>query len=207
MDKNPVFYLIFICAYLVACSDKETKKSCYYSLDQLLTLDSPKAVIKTQNDSVIVAHDQVPDSAQFGMYIFDKQKRLRLYAYYLSKEHYRYMEEFDSTGAMINNEGSQLLEYRIWKKENDTILFNAYVFALNKKLEKIEIISNFKDTIQPEYLYKSDFTTNTSCFAFKLPVAQNINSLVLYYKGTFTNRCTHQQETYLDTTLFTEVKF
>jgi hypothetical protein len=50
-------------------------------------------------------------------------------------------------------------------------------------------------------------TTNTSCFAFKLPVAQNINKLALYYKGTFTNRCTHQQEIYLDTTLFTKVKF
>jgi hypothetical protein len=44
MNKKSVVYLIFICTYLVACSDKETKKSCYYCLDQLLTLDSPKAL-------------------------------------------------------------------------------------------------------------------------------------------------------------------
>ena len=198
-----VLLLIFIIAIsVISCKSKDSTV-CQYKLAELLQSDSPKVVVTYQNDTLYEVKDKVKDNSfSSGVYTFDKKRNLRFYAFFVNENQYRFSEEYDSMGNLIKCEGTPLVEYRLWKRNNDTVLFNAFLFSLNKTYENIEIITNSQDTIRPNLLYKSDIYTNMKCFSFTLPIAKNINELILYSKGVVTNVCTQQKEFFSDTVSF-----
>jgi hypothetical protein len=198
------YTVLFI--FVVSCKNKD-KNLCQYKLDQL-TSDTIEVIISNQNDTLFEVRDKVRDSTfSAGLYTFDKKKNLRFYGFFINENQYRYSEEYDINGNVIRKEGTPLVEYRLWKNNEDTIIFNAFLFSLNKKYEDIEIQTNKGDTIRPPYLYKSDFYTNVKCFPFKLPASKNINSLILYASGTIINSCTQEKESFADTTSFKGIAY
>lgn len=197
-------FLILIVTSICACKYKD-KTPCQYRLDQLLIIDTPKVAITYYNDTLTEVRDKTENTST-GLYTFDQKKNLRFYGFFVKENQYRYSEEYDSKGNIIRKEGTPLAEYRLWKGNNDTVLFNIFLFSLNKKYEEIEVISNMRDTIRPKYLYKADIYSNMKCFAFKLPIVKTINDLVLYTKGTVINTCTQEKESFSDTTSFQETR-
>ena len=191
-------------SFLLSC--KNDNALCQYKLEQLLVIDTPNTVITYQNDTLTEVRDKRKDYPS-GVYTFDKKKRLRFYGFFVNENEYRYAENYDTKGNIIEKEGAPLVEYRVWKRSNDTVLFNVFIFSLNKKYEDIEIVTNSQDTIRPKYLYQSDIYSNMKCFPFKLPVAKNINDLVLYARGFIINTCTKEREPFSDTTSFKGTKF
>lgn len=189
-----------------SCKDIVKNSPCIYRLEELLINDTPKVVKEIINDTIIEVRDFNRDNLSYsmGQYSFDKQQNLRFYGFFVNENQYRYSEEYDSFGNIIKKEGSPLLEYRIFEKQNDTILFNVFLFALNKKYENIQVITNERDTIRPDFLYKSDIYSNVKCFAFKLKVVK-LNNLICYAHATIQNSCTNQKETFFDTTSFKNV--
>jgi hypothetical protein len=191
---------------MFSCKEK-TNENCHYTLEQLIN-DSTSVKFTYQNDTLTEIRDIGKDSSTYGLYLFDKDKNLRFYAFFVdSKEQYRYSEQYDSIGNLVKKEGSPLVEYRLFKGQKDTVIFDASLFSLNKKYEKIEIISNNLDTINPIYLYKSNFYSNVNSFEFKLPVVNNISSLILTANLEFTNTCNQQKESFRDTVSFKNVEF
>lgn len=194
---------LFISIYFISCDNNNdvSKPKCYYKLEQLINIDTPEINITYPNDTIIEVQDKVKDSSSFGLYTFDKEKNLRFYGFFIDQANYKYSEEYDSSGNLIKTEGSPLVEYRLWKQNKDTIVFTISLFALNKKFEEIEIVSNRKDTIRPKYLFKSNIYSNVKCFSFKLPILNNKDSLTLYARGIIINTCTLKKENFSDTAL------
>lgn len=203
--KRVSIYFVAI-AFVISCKNSDSNL-CHYKLKQLVS-DTLETVITIQNDSLTEVRDKVKNSTfSSGVYTFDKSNNLRFYGFFITENQYRYSEEYDSKGNIVRKQGTPLVEYRLWKKNGDTVLFNVFLFSLNKKYEDIEIVSNNADTIRPLYLYKSNFYTNVKCFPFKLPVSKKINDLILYTRGVIINTCTQTKEYFSDTTSFKEVKF
>lgn len=207
MRKIIIFFFVSLIsvAFLYSCRSKESK-SCQYRLEQLVAVDTPNTIVTYRNDTLTEVRDK-KGSTPSGLYTFDKNGRLRFYGFFVNENEYRYSEVYDDLGNIIEKEGTPLAEYRLWEGSNDTILFNAFLFSLNKRYEDIEIISSKGDTILPKYLFKADIYSNMKCFSFKLRVAKNINELVLYTKGVVVNTCTEERGSFSDTTSFAEVKF
>lgn len=198
------FYIIIIVVLFHSCKN-EKGTPCQYKLEQLLVVNTPNTVIAYQNDTLTEVRDN-RDTSPSGLYTFDGKEKLRFYGFFVNENEYRYSEKYDAKGNIIEKEGTPLTEYRLWKGNNDTVLFNAFLFSLNKKYEDIEIITSMGDTIRPKYLYKADIYSNMKCFPFKLPVAKNMSDLVLYAKGVIINTCTQEKESFSDTTSFKETK-
>lgn len=196
--------IIISSVFFLSCRNDDNT-SCQYKLEQLLVIDTPNTIITYQNDTLIEVRDKGKGSPS-GLYAFDEKKNLRFYGFFINDNEYRYSEKYDAKGNIIEKEGSPLAEYRLWKGSNDTVLFNVFLFSLNKKYEDIEIITNNRDTIRPKYLYKADIYSNMKCFPFKLPVAKNISDLVFYAKGIVVNTCTQEKEPFSDTTSFKETR-
>lgn len=205
--KFKILLCLLIVTFFIACNNKE-EASCYYRFNELLDSNKKNLIITYNTDTLIEVQDKVKDSTySFGVYSFDKRENLKFYGFFIDSTHYKYSEEYDSYGNITKKQGPPLVEYRLFKEDKDTILFNAYLFSLNKKYEDIEIISNNQDTIRPKYLYKADIYSNVKCFPFKLPVAENITDLVLYARGVIINTCTQEKESFSDTTSFKQIRF
>lgn len=206
MKPKNLFFSFISIFILLSCNRKNDNQLCQYKLNQLLSSDTPKVFISFQNDTLIEVKDQVKNSFSLGLYTFDGKRDLRFYAFFVNENQYRYSEEYDSIGNILQKEGTPLLEYRLFKGNSDTIIFNTSLFSLNKKYENIELITSTHDTIKPQYLFKSNFYTNVKCFSFKLPVANIINDLVIYTTGTIVNVCSQKSESFTDTTIFKGTK-
>lgn len=204
--KGAILLFCFaIYAFTISCGNKDST-SCQYKLEQL-TSDTVVAVLINHYDTLTEVRDKVKDSTfSTGVYSFDEKRNLRFYGFFINENEYRYSEEFDLKGNLIRKEGTPLLEYRLWKKNDDTVLFNCFLFSLNKKYEDIEIVTSYGDTIRPTHLYKSDFYTNVKCFPFKLAGLKKINNLIFYAQGVIVNTCTQGREYFSDTTSFKQIE-
>jgi hypothetical protein len=204
-----IFCLILLVIYCLGCTSNNKNDLCKYEFEKIFSSDTPSMASKIIDDTIVEVSDKILDSSFItkGIYVFDKKMHLRSYSFFVNDSNYRYSEEYDSNGFLINTEGTPLLEYRIWKKSSDTILFNVSLFALNKKYENIEIITNNGDTIRPVYLFKSNLYSNVKCFSFKLKLLNGISNLICYASGTFQNNCSLQKNDFIDTTNFIDVKF
>jgi hypothetical protein len=200
-----ILCIIISTGFLLSCKD-DNDASCQYKLEQLLVIDTPNTVITYKDDTLMEVRDNLKESPS-GLYTFDNKKNLRFYGFFVNENEYRYSEKYDAKGNIIEKEGTPLVEYRVWKRSNDTVLFNVFLFSLNKKYEEIEIITNNLDTIRPKYLYKADIYSNMKCFPFKLRVAKKLNDLELYARGFIINTCTQEKVPFSDTTSFKETKF
>ncbi len=202
MIKCIVIIIGIIC--FTSCRHQE-KQICQYKLAELLKTDSSRVYISyVENHKLIEVRDKVTDSTSGPLYTFDKSGNLRFYAFMRDKSNYKYSEEYDSLGGLIKKEGTPLVEYRLWKKNNDTVVFSVFFFSLQKRFENLEVITNKGDTLEPK-LINSKLYTNTKCFSFTLPVAKGINELILYTKGNVINTCTQNLESFVDTTSFKEI--
>jgi hypothetical protein len=195
-------YRLSVIAFLfftVGCSSKN-ETSCRYRLDELLQSDKPRVVITYRSDTLGEAQDSVNESS-FNTYTFDGKGNLKLYAFLTDSSHFKYLEEYDDTG-LVTRIGSPLVEYRLFRKDADTVIFSFYLFSLRKKYGDMEVISNRKDTIRPELLYKSGLHTNMKCFSFPLPVAKSIEGLVFFTRGSYMDSCTNKTYSFSDTISF-----
>lgn len=199
---SSIFFLFF------SCKQGGRGNRCQYKLNDLLSLEAPSVSSKILDDTIIEATDNVGDFISFGrgFYTFDKKENLRFYAFFQNESHYRYSEEYDSVGNLIKKEGTPLVEYRLWRKENDSILFNVSLFALNKKYLNIEVVTNKGDTIRPNYLFKSSIYSNVKCFAFKLKMNNGVRDLICYTRIEVQNTCTSKKYFFRDTTDFVDVR-
>lgn len=193
--RLPVFLLFFI----AGCSNRN-ETSCRYRLDELLGSDKPRVVVSYRSDTLIEVQDS-GDGKSFNTYTFDGKGNLKLYAFLTDSTHYKYLEEYDNKG-LVTRIGSPLVEYRLFRKDADTVVFSFYLFSLRKKYEDLEVVSNRQDTIRPEVLYKSDLHTNMKCFSFRLPVAKDMEGLVFFTKGSYTDSCSNKTYSFNDTISF-----
>lgn len=198
-----VTFIIF--SIIISCKNNQTS-FCQYNLSQLLEIDTPKVEISYKDDSLIEVREKSKNGFG-GVYRFDQKKNLRFYGFFISDTQFYYSEEHDSKGNILRKEGVPLVAIDVWKKENnDTILFTGSLFSLNKNYENIEIVTNNKDTIRPNLLYKSESFTNMKEFYFTLPIAKNINKLIFFATGTVVNTCNQKRESFMDTISFKNVK-
>ncbi|MDI3322739.1 hypothetical protein [Pinibacter soli] len=196
--------IIIIAVIVNICCKEKKNRECLYTLDNLLKNDSPRAVVVNSTDTLTEVRDLTKDNSS-GLYVFDKNKNLKLYAFLRRDSVYKYLEEYDSKGQLIKKEGSPLIEYRIWKIDNnDSLLFNVSLFALNKKYEDIKLVTNIGDTIRPVNLYKSPFYTNVKVFPFKVSKNKIAGSLIIYAQISFENLCTYKKELVYDTTYLSD---
>jgi hypothetical protein len=107
---------------------------------------------------------------------------------------------------LIKKEGIPVLDYQIKKQKNDTVLFYGNLFSLNKKYKYLSIVTNNHNTIHPNYLYKSNLISNVKYFSFKLPVARNIDKLILYTDVYVFDSCIKEKQFFEDTTVFKGTK-
>jgi hypothetical protein len=96
--------------------------------------------------------------------------------------------------------------HQLQKENNDTVSFVISLFSLNKKYGGIQVVSNRGDTIEPGFLYKNKFYSNLKCFFLKLPVAKDINNLMLYTNVNLINTCSNLDESFSDTMSFKKIK-
>jgi hypothetical protein len=187
------------------CNNKPRKSSCHYNLNQLLISDTPKVIITYQNDTLTEVRDRINEKSG-GIYTFDKNKNLRYYAFMIDSLQYQYSEEYDIDGNVINRIGKPLVMHQLQKEKNDTVSFVISLFSLNKKYGGIQVVSNRGDTIEPGFLYKNKFYSNLKCFFLKLPVAKDINNLMLYTNVNLINTCSNLDESFSDTMSFKKIK-
>lgn len=196
-------FIVF--CFIISCKKKQ-KSFCQFNLNQLLVIDTPKVSITYKGDSLIEVREKTK-SGFGGVYRFDQKRNLRFYKFFINDSQFYYSEEYDSKGNIFQKHGIPMVAFDVWrKKNNDTVLFTGSLYVLNKKYENIEIISNYKDTIRPALLYKSESYTNMKEFYFTLPIAKNINDLVFYATGTVINTCNQKRESFSDTVSFKGVK-
>lgn len=200
-----VFVIIALSLLFFSC-ERNRKGACTYTLNELLRIDTPDILITYLNDSVIEARDKSIDTISFGEYVFDERKNIRSYIFFKNEKYFRYAEEYDSEGNFIKSEGSPFLTYKIFNGIKDTMIFNGFLFALNKKYDYLEVLTNKNDTIRPQLLFKCDIYSNVKCFSFKLPVKYFINDLIIYTKVELTNVCSQIKLSYHDTTSFKNIK-
>jgi hypothetical protein len=193
------WWVIVLLFFLASCGNNNPA-SCRYQLDDLLRSDKPRVMVSYRSDTLIEAQDSVGGSA-FNTYTFDGKGNLKLYAFLTDSSHFKYLEEYDDTG-LVTRIGSPLVEYSLFRKDADTVVFSFYLFSLRKKYEDLEVISNNRDTIRPELLYKSGLYTNMKCFSFSLPVAKNLEGLVFFTKGSYTDSCSNKTYSFNDTISF-----
>jgi hypothetical protein len=193
---------VLLCSIIYSCKNNDTKP-CKYNLDQLLSDTAFKFDITYKYDTIIVVTDIMKDSSSSGSnYVFGNDKKLRRYLFLVNGDEYRYSEEYDNKGNFIKNEGIPLVKYEVFSKNNDTLVFIASLFSLNKKYDGIEIIVNSRDTINIKYLFKSKLYSNMKTFSFKLPFAKAANGVSLYTNGAYINECTAKRLIFSDTTEF-----
>ena len=174
---------------------------CEYKLHNLLK-ERPfsELTIEKLDDTTILVVDknfsQTITSKSF--YRFDSNNVLRQYSFLLDNTNSNYSENFDSIGNLINKTGDVLLETRIWKKENDTLLFNMFLSALQKEYKDICIIINDTCTIYPKLLYKSQEYSNVKCFSFKKRIVfpNNKKDLSFVISGLFQNNCNKSTDSF-----------
>jgi hypothetical protein len=202
------FIFVIAFCFAVSCKNQSSGVSCQYSLNQLLAIDTPKLVSKIVQDTIIEISDKTKDSLNFGkgVYTFDRKYHLRFYGFFDDEVHCKYSEEFDSVGNLIKVVGSPLLEYRLWKIRGDSLLFNVSLFALDKKYDELEIVTNRGDTIRPTGLWKSNIYSNVKCFAFKIKSKGDIADLVCSASGIVSNTCSQAKQGFKDTAEFRDIK-
>ena len=203
MKVNPVIAFGFV-VFLVWSCNSGHNNGCAYTVRDILKIDTPAIRIGYRNDTLTEVRDVGRDSSM-GIYTFDGRGILRFYGFFTDEEHYRFSEEYDQDGNIISHEGSPLLEYRLSKQKNDTVLFNASLYSLKRKYQELLITSNQNDTIRPEHLFKSDYYSNVKTFAFKIRAKSNINNLILYAHGTYLNECNQVTKSFNDTVYFKHV--
>lgn len=206
--KPKILLLTFIVFCVIVACNRGRNSYCQYNLNQLLVIDTPKVSITYQDSLIIEVRDNTKNGFG-GVYRFDQKKNLRFYGFFINKTQFYYSEEYDAQGNILQKEGVPMVAFDVWRKNinNDTVLFTGSLYALNKKYEDLEIISNYKDTIHPTLLYKSLSYTNMKEFYFTLPIAKNINNLVFYATGIIINTCNQKREPFSDTVSFKGVKF
>jgi len=196
-----IFFLlltVLVIGYACSCNSKsEDNIVCNYTLNDLLLSDTPKVKIVKKNDTMTEVRDVTTDSS-FGRYVFDENARLRFYSFQINNKMYEYSESYGKSGELVEIEGAPIVECRVWKKSNDTILFSMYLFSLFKEYQEIEVVTNENDTILPKYLYKGNFYSNTKCFEFKLK-SKAANNLILYTTLIGSDTCRKQKFSLKDT--------
>jgi hypothetical protein len=169
----------------------------------LMDYDSLLVKVNNKSDTLEVT-DKIGWNTNFfskGIYRFDQNKTLRFYGFYINDSTYKYSEEYDNLGNLINYEGNTLLEYRIIKGNNDSVIFNGFISSFRKHYSGIDIIINSEDTFHIELLYKSNLYSNVKCFSFKYKGHKKASNLNIITIMSFINTCTDKSYTLFDTTI------
>lgn len=183
----------------VSCNNNDLENvKCDYNFQMLMNYDSLLVKLSSNNDTFDV-EDKIGDNDKYskGIYRFDENKRLRFYAFYIDDYFYKYSEEYNENGELIHHEGNTLLEYRLVKGINDSVIFNGFISSLKKEYKSIEVYLNNKDTLIIKYLYKSDLYSNVKCFSYKYKVDNDLNIIT---KMSFQSNCSNKNYTLFDTT-------
>lgn len=196
----------FIGLMLLFSCNNDIKKIKPFTFNDLYIKDSIRVDIhKNIDDSIIEAIDKVKiDSFPFGYYAFYKNGIIKTYKFLTSNVTCRYSEEFDRKGNLIKREGLPLLNHCYRQINKDSVRYTFNFFALNKKYEGVEIITNREDTIKP-ILYDSKAYTNVKCTSFCLPTSKNFNDIEIYTKVNFLDTISHVRTAFIDTVNFKNV--
>ncbi|HEV7781425.1 MAG TPA: hypothetical protein VGO58_09170 [Chitinophagaceae bacterium] len=204
MQRSFVIVLfVFLCS-LISCKRNEIAP-CQFRLNQLLIGDTSKITVTYEGDTIVQVRDKSANNFG-GIYRFDQHKNLRFYGFFIDSNKYYYSEVFDSKGNLLEKEGVPLVAFEVFKKGRDTVLFVGSLFSLNKSYDSLEIITNRNDTIRPEFLYKSDFYSNTKEFYVKLSSLTSLKELIFFVRGAVINTCTGQEEIFRDTVSFEDTR-
>jgi hypothetical protein len=180
----------------------EKMGDCIYTKFSLFNTDSLLVSFDYKNDT-LEAFDKIGILKNYskGLYRFDKNNNLRFYGFYVNDSNFKYSEEYDEFGNLIYFQGSTLLEFRILNKKNDTCQFNVFLSSLQKKYLDIIIVLNRRDTLTPDFLFKSTLYSNVKCFSFSYKAKPQVKELELITKMSFVNNCSKKQYTLYDTAI------
>ena len=95
-----------------------------------------------------------------------------------------------------------MLCYEISKGKNDTVIFNGFLHGLNTTYEYLWLETNLGDTVEPHNVYASTKFSNSKCFSVKLPALKQLENLIIYTKGTISDKCNSMKYDFIDTSYF-----
>jgi hypothetical protein len=157
--------LIFIFLFFISCKTKKQNNSpCYHpytSSNLLKDYDSARFQIQQTIEGI-----EISDTFTFmerGLYKFDKNNNLRLYAYLVDTTNATNFEiSFDSLGNEIEQKGSNVMRWFINKKGTDSLRVWFLLFKINRSYGDIHITGSDFSTQVPLFEGKSFSNTISS---------------------------------------------
>lgn len=177
---------------------RKQKDNCSITINELLEKDSSKLIATTIiNGFPAEFRDKGTDSIRAGYYSFYKNGDLKAYSFFATTQAYTYHEEYDVIGGLTRIEGKPLVNYNVELISKDSVFFQLYFFALNKKYENLNISANnvkmFNLSLTDDTLY-----SNMKVVSFGLNV-KGIENIKVYLDVKYINACTQKKETLKDT--------
>ena len=157
--------------------------------------------VEYPNEGLIEITDKMNKRGERGIFKFDKNKVLRLYAFLINKNlDAIFTIEYDSLGNQITSTGSDVVQWYIRPLNEDTISLTFLLCRLNYSYDKI-IVEAKK--------YKKNTPLFESAFAGLVGSTINIPTKgveKIYVSGLKQNKCSKEIKSFKDSTYMLPLK-
>jgi hypothetical protein len=194
------FILIFVMICMVSCNTNDNKKtSCAYTLADINKIfdSSMMERVDYKKDSVKEVLDRGSNFGERGIYKFDENDILRVYAFLINdRREYDFSIHFDSLGNEIRRTGTEVVQWYFRKLKGDSLAVTFFLSTINRSYENLSIEYGGK-RIENIQLRKSKTFSNLigSTNDVKAPSTRK-DTVYLY--GIREDACSRQKRTFKD---------
>lgn len=188
---------------MYSCGNKPVKPNfcCIYNSDKLFSEYTEKTLDTTyyEDGEFLEVIDKGSDIGSRGIYKFDKNKKLRFYAFLLNTQNeYDFSRVYDSTGCLVEQSGSEVVQWYL-RPQKDSIKITFYLFGLKKTYSDVSVFSKSIGEI-PVKLFKSPIFSNLQVGSFM--VSNRVNEK-FNIKGKMFEKCTERLDFFKDSVFIT----
>lgn len=188
-------YTVYILLLISFISCNRHKTDCALYVDDLKD-NSKVFVVDSSNYQIL---DRGLDSIKGGAYFFYKNKRLKSYKFFASKQGYTYSEEYDENGNLVRKNGKPIVYQNIKEINKDSMFITYYFYAYNKIYSVPKISVNGSNKINLKLIEDTLYSNMLSgSIGFNAGGSQFVN---IYLEVKCTDKCSAQTELLTDTTM------
>jgi hypothetical protein len=191
------FLLIITFFGIISChQNTENKHPCIYLLSDLYrNYDSVKFRVSKSRTKDWVDLEEYSGSNPKQLYQFDKNNRLRFYAFLFNDSDYNFSEKYDSLGNTIGKTGSEIVKWFIEKHGSDSLDITFLLYTIHRSYGNINLIFG-KQTFQNIKLFKSSEFSNLIGGTKRVSLTGEKVDRSIYLSGRKFNVCSNDTVTF-----------
>jgi hypothetical protein len=199
-DNFKKYLLLFSLYYSISCNHSISKKPTCIVLEENILKKYDSTKFKISNSHTPGWTDVIENPLSRDkkcLYQFDKNKRLRFFAYLINDSDYLFSYKYDSLGNIVNKTGDEVVKWFSSKPVADSLEITFLLYSLNFSYRRVTLIIG-NDTFGNIVLYKNRYYTNLIGGSATVLIKTGVNKEFAYVTGEKLNKCSR------DTTFYTD---